>query len=144
MSSFQPDQTQGRDIEETPYLVRGGDPDRGSVPQKPAPPGLLLIQVVKDGALLITAKEKIIYHSPKLPHSDKPEIVTPRSQGSYTRGVSQRRVRMKPSGKTAIHNGRERRGISTTKSYLRTTAQETKPRPTINMPVRQKFHTWDG
>ncbi len=76
MSSFQPDQTQGRDIEETPYLVRGGDPDRGSVPQKPAPPGLLLVQVVKDGALLITAKEKIIYHSTKLPHSDKPEIVT--------------------------------------------------------------------
>jgi hypothetical protein len=59
MSSFQPDQSQGRDIKETPYLVRGGDPDRGSVPQKPAPPGLLLVQVVKDGVLLIKIREKV-------------------------------------------------------------------------------------
>jgi hypothetical protein len=43
-------------IKKTPYLVWGGDPDRGSVPQKPAPPGLLLVQVVKNGVLLITIK----------------------------------------------------------------------------------------
>jgi hypothetical protein len=32
--------------------------------------------MAKDGTLLITAKEKIIHHSPKLSHSDKPEIAT--------------------------------------------------------------------
>jgi hypothetical protein len=59
MSSFYQTKTQGSDIDETTYLVRGGDPDRGSVPQKSTPPGLLLVQVVKDGILLITIREKV-------------------------------------------------------------------------------------
>jgi hypothetical protein len=59
MSGFQPDQSQEHYIKETPYLIRGGDPDRGSVPQKPAPPGLLLVQVVKNGGLLIKIREKV-------------------------------------------------------------------------------------
>jgi hypothetical protein len=51
-------QTHGRDIEEKAYLVRGGDPDRGRFPQESTPPGLLLVQVMKNGTLLITTREK--------------------------------------------------------------------------------------
>jgi hypothetical protein len=58
------------------YLIRGGHPDRRSLSQKAAPPGLFLVQMVKDGTLLITTKEKIIYRSPKLSHLDEPEITT--------------------------------------------------------------------
>jgi hypothetical protein len=61
--------------------------------------------VVKDGTLLLTAKEKVSYHSPNPSHSDKSEIVI------------EGRMRIKSKVKAAIHIGKDIRGINTTKTH---------------------------